>query len=132
MSMAYAQTQLATKAQIVDAPNPLEPGPPSIPSVPDSVPSPPIFSGPPQQNYIPQSVPSSANAEKSPSSSDLSQDFIERCQRKLAESIGPIARIVCQQTQAQRPDWTRVAFVEALSVRIQDPQAIAAFKRDLL
>ena len=132
MSMAYAQTQLATKAQIVDAPNPLEPGPPSIPSVPDSAPSPPIFSGPPQQNYIPQSVPSSANAETSPSSSDLSQDFIERCQRKLAESIGPIARIVCQQTQAQRPDWTRIAFVEALSVRIQDPQAIAAFKRDLL
>lgn len=137
MNLAYAQTQLATRAQSlppeVQPLNPLEPQSDLLANQNANTP-PPIYSDPsppPQSSPVysaPPSVPS-WEALDNPASQVLSQAFVDRCQRHLAELIGPIAKILCQQTLSQQKDWTQGNYIEALASRVQDPNSASAFRR---
>ena len=156
--LAYAQTQLQVRPNSpsedlsprgTPPPNPLEPqpsitgnpssggpslNPPSVPGPGSGVVSNPP-SGPVSGGFLnPPSGPVSAArpADNAYQPQQVSQAFVEQCQMKLAESIGPIAKIICQQTLNQRQNWTRSEFVEALAAKIQSPAAMDAFKRSLL
>lgn len=143
MSLAYAQTQLATRPQELPSAaqpiNPLEPQPrnesnPSLGQIPaprDSEPSAPplpspIFSGPPS---VPGPSPALAINASELELPPLSSGFLDRCQQQLAELVGPIAKILCQQTLIQQKSWTQLDYIDALASRIQDPNTADSFKR---
>ena len=142
MNMAYAQTQLATRAQSLPESqpiNPLEPQPNN--SQPNQHPnlSPPLYSNPPSspqstpvysgQPSAPEFTPPYEKKSTEPVSTALPQEFIDLCQRHLARLIGPIAKILCQQTLNQQKNWTQQDYIEALASRIQDPNSASEFKQ---
>lgn len=63
---------------------------------------------------------------------DRDLDFVDRCQRELAEIIGPIATIVCQRTITQNPAITKIEFVKALAEQIPDRSQAKEFEQSLL
>jgi serine/threonine protein kinase len=60
--------------------------------------------------------------------SSLSPSFVDRCQREIAEYVGPIAPILCKRILEQNPNTTEHAFVDALCLHLSDPQDIARFR----
>jgi eukaryotic-like serine/threonine-protein kinase len=67
-------------------------------------------------------------SSKAPPISALDPRFVEQCQQELVEFIGPIAKIICQQTLAQNPQSSEQAFVEALTRHISNPQDAHHFR----
>jgi hypothetical protein len=60
---------------------------------------------------------------------DRDLDFVNRCQRELAEIIGPIATIVCQRTITKNPAITKIEFVKALAEQIPDRTQAKEFQQ---
>ena len=60
---------------------------------------------------------------------ELNEQFVQQCQRELAEYVGPIAAILCQQTLAENPSFSERDFIEALSRHITNLQDADHFKR---
>ena len=65
------------------------------------------------------------------SAESLRPEFVEQCERKLAEFIGPIATIVCQRTLAKMPQLSELEFVEQLAKKIPKLEAALEFQRYL-
>lgn len=89
------------------------------------------FASAPTQKIV---LPSSSTVSYTPpqTKSRLEPGFINRCQQELAEFIGPIASLVCQQTLKQHPEISQTEFVEALTKRIPNQKQAPQFKRRLL
>jgi eukaryotic-like serine/threonine-protein kinase len=64
-----------------------------------------------------------------PSQSPLSQEFLMQCEQELAECIGPIAEIVCQQTLDRNPSLPKLEFIKALAEQIPNLQDAQAFQQ---
>ena len=62
----------------------------------------------------------------------LDPDFINLCERILAEYIGPLASVICKRTIANNPDFNRQQFVEIIAGKIPDSQRVIKFKQTLL
>lgn len=60
--------------------------------------------------------------------SQMSPDFLQRCQQELTELIGPIASIVCQRSLSQNPSLSEQDFVEILAQQIPSPEDANAFR----
>jgi serine/threonine protein kinase len=73
----------------------------------------------------PTAVPSSSVAPIA-----IPEDFLRRCERALAECVGPIAPLLVQTVLKTRPA-TPAALVEAISAQIGDPARAEAFRRKL-
>lgn len=58
----------------------------------------------------------------------VDDDFVNYCQKSLAECIGPVASIVCQKVLAKNKNITRKKLVEKLAKKISDPQESERFK----
>ncbi|MDJ0576729.1 MAG: serine/threonine-protein kinase [Xenococcaceae cyanobacterium MO_234.B1] len=63
---------------------------------------------------------------------NLSPEFVHQCRRELAEFIGPIATIICDQTLAHNPYLSNSEFIRALAERIPDSQISQQFQQKLL
>ena len=59
-------------------------------------------------------------------------EFVDSCQKLLAEYIGPVAPILCKKTLAKNPNLTRKQFVEILAKKISDPQQASEFRQAVL
>jgi eukaryotic-like serine/threonine-protein kinase len=57
----------------------------------------------------------------------LNSEFVERCQQKLTEFIGPIAAIICQQTLQQKPK-SENDFIKSLAKQIPNSRDAGAFQ----
>jgi serine/threonine protein kinase len=64
--------------------------------------------------------------------SNLSPSFIEGCQQKLAEFIGPIAPFICKQTLEQQPNISEPEFVDSLCLHLPDAQNETDFRKAVL
>ncbi|MEO0375807.1 MAG: serine/threonine-protein kinase [Cyanobacteria bacterium P01_A01_bin.17] len=62
---------------------------------------------------------------------ELDEQFVGRCQKELAEFIGPIAAIVCQQELATHSTASERDFIEVLSRHINKHQDADEFKRKI-
>ncbi len=95
-----------------------------------------VFAPPQTSSSIPQApepTPAPPPPPPEPSSPlPLEEQFIQRCQRELAECIGPIATIICQQTLSQNPTASKQDFVTALVQHIANPQDAHRFRQRLL
>ncbi len=152
-SMAYQPTQVASHPESAAAyssatyssspSRPLEPisgftsAPPhrviaDVPSVP-SVP-PPVISRPPSVPSVPSQASNSGGYSSGNNAYEptVSSDFVARCQLKLAEAIGPMARVICQQTLSKQQSWLARDFVAELAQHIRDPQLALVFRQSLL
>jgi serine/threonine protein kinase len=94
-------------------------------------PSPPV--APPVRSEHSQTAEETQRSVSSSLSSaeSLSPEFVQQCERKLAEFIGPIATIVCQRTFAQMPQLSEHEFVEQLAKKIPKLEAALEFQRYL-
>jgi predicted regulator of Ras-like GTPase activity (Roadblock/LC7/MglB family) len=81
----------------------------------------------PHLNHHPTLTPPRINSHLSPES-----NFVSRCQRELAEYIGPIADLVCRRILTQNPDLTASKLVEVLAQKIPDQQQALEFRDRLL
>ena len=59
-------------------------------------------------------------------------EFVNLCQKLLAEYIGPVAPIICKKTLAKKANLTREQFVEILAKKISDPQQAKEFQQAAL
>ncbi len=73
-----------------------------------------------------------SRAASGPTESNLSSAFVARCRRELAEFIGPMATIICDQTLAHNPYLSNSEFVRALAERIPESQTSQQFQKKLL
>jgi hypothetical protein len=64
----------------------------------------------------------------SPKEFALSPDFVEHCQTILAEFIGPIAPLLCEQILDQFPQVSEQQFVDLLSEKLPNARDINRFK----
>ncbi|MEE3719770.1 serine/threonine-protein kinase [Tumidithrix elongata RA019] len=78
------------------------------------------------QKTAPPSVPPTAM----PSNQQISQIFIDRCEKELAEIIGPMARLILQKTLALKPS-SQAQLVEMLAEQIPNPTYAAKFRQRL-
>lgn len=62
----------------------------------------------------------------------LEPDFLDQCDRILAEYIGPLAPVICKRTIAKNPGLNRQQFVEIIAQKIPDTQQEINFKQALL
>ncbi len=60
----------------------------------------------------------------------LNIEFVERCQQKLTEFIGPIAAIVCEQALQQKPS-SESDFIKSLAKQIPNKDDAGAFQQCL-
>jgi eukaryotic-like serine/threonine-protein kinase len=84
----------------------------------------------PQDNPLPNPPPQGPIRTGSTGStgSSISPSFVDRCQREIAEYVGPIAPILCKRTLEQNPNISEQEFVNALCLHLSDPQDIARFR----
>lgn len=61
----------------------------------------------------------------------LNQDFIDRCEQELAICIGPIAKMIIQQSLAQAEGQTPGEFLDAIASNIPNPQLAQTFRDQL-
>lgn len=64
-----------------------------------------------------------------PSQPAIDPDFIVKCERNLAEIIGPIAKLLVKNTLAKFPQIDKKALIETLAIQINNEQKADAFKR---
>ena len=62
----------------------------------------------------------------------LEPDFLDQCDKILAEYIGPLAPVICKRTIAKNPGLNRQQFVEIIARKIPDIQQEKKFKQALL
>jgi serine/threonine protein kinase len=62
----------------------------------------------------------------------LSPLFIDRCQHELANTIGPMAAIICQRLLKKQSQLSAAEFVQALAAKIPDPKQAEEFQKRLL
>jgi serine/threonine protein kinase len=62
----------------------------------------------------------------------LDPEFINLCQRELAEFIGPMASLICQKTVKKNPYVSVEDLVKTLAKKIPDPDKAAIFEQKLL
>lgn len=62
----------------------------------------------------------------------IDRNFVEQCQKELAELIGPMASLICKKTVKKNPNISPSDFVKALAVKIPDPKKAEDFKQKLL
>jgi eukaryotic-like serine/threonine-protein kinase len=77
------------------------------------------------QPTVPPSVVTSAQND---SNRALDQDFIDRCNRELIDIIGPMARVILQQTLAKTPT-SQEQFVEMLAQQMPSPTYANKFRQ---
>lgn len=94
---------------------------------PSSATGSPLATAPTVFPQAPSAPPAPAPAPKEPATLDPA--FVDRCQRALAEYIGPIATIMCQQ--AQQSTTSEQELVEALVRHIPNPQDALRFRQQL-
>ena len=70
--------------------------------------------------------------ETSSNSVSVEAEFVNFCQKLLAEYIGPIASVVCKKTLGKKPNLSRTEFVEILAEKISDPNQAQEFKQAVL
>jgi|GEM_PF-3238874 len=63
---------------------------------------------------------------------DLDEFEIAYCQKELAESIGPIASLICDRVLSQNPHLRLMDFVKVLAQHIPDQQMAFDFQRRVL
>ncbi len=87
----------------------------------------------PSRAYTPVAVSNTDILEKSnKSNQQVSAEFVDRSRQELAEFIGPMASIICNQTLASDPNLSTSEFVRALAKTISDPQDAEQFRKRLL
>jgi hypothetical protein len=59
-------------------------------------------------------------------------EFVDFCQKLLAEQIGPIAGMICKKALAKNPNLTRAEFVAVLAKKISDPTLAQKFQQATL
>ena len=74
----------------------------------------------------------SKDTEISINSLPVQSEFINFCQKLLADEIGPIASTICKKTLAKNPNLTRIEFVTILAKKISDPALARKFKQAAL
>jgi|GEM_PF-6634269 len=62
----------------------------------------------------------------------VQSEFIDFCQKLLADEIGPIAGMICKKTLSKKPNLTRTEFVTILAKKISDPTLSQKFKQAAL
>jgi serine/threonine-protein kinase len=62
----------------------------------------------------------------------LSPDFIDRCRMELAQSMGPIASYLVQQTLNQYPNISASEFAQLLAAHLGTPEARQAFYQKMI
>lgn len=67
-----------------------------------------------------------------PTPSQIEPDFLSRCQKELAQLIGPMSSILCKRILNQNPTISAQELVETLAKRIPDHQQAEKFRRRLL
>ncbi|MCC0176321.1 serine/threonine protein kinase [Waterburya agarophytonicola K14] len=72
------------------------------------------------------------SAQPKPIDRRIPSDFVDRCRHELAEFIGPMAGIICNQTLSNNPGLSSSEFVLALATKISDSQDAQKFKQHLL
>lgn len=82
----------------------------------------------------PTSAPVETVATPSPpaASAILDPDFVKRCERELAKTIGPIATVFVKRAIASPAPLSAAALVDTLATHLPDPETAAAFRRSLL
>ncbi|CAN1213276.1 non-specific serine/threonine protein kinase [Tumidithrix helvetica PCC 7403] len=60
----------------------------------------------------------------------INQSFIDRCEKELADTIGPMAGLILQKTLAQKPS-SQAELVEMLAEQIPNPTYAAKFRQRL-
>ncbi|MEO1133999.1 MAG: pentapeptide repeat-containing protein, partial [Cyanobacteria bacterium J06639_1] len=80
----------------------------------------------------PAAPPSPASPSSNPHSPHLTPDFIAACQAELANIVGPMANLICQQTLEQYPRIQPEEFVKLLSQHIPQPETSEAFLQQFL
>lgn len=80
--------------------------------------------------------PPATNNQSSPKTNSvqfqLDPSFVSRAQAELAQFIGPMASVVCQQMLKQNPQITETDLVEKLAKTIPDAEHAEQFKQRLL
>jgi eukaryotic-like serine/threonine-protein kinase len=71
------------------------------------------------------------NSAKTDIVPQLNSEFVERCQQKLTEFIGPIAAIICEQALQQKPR-SENEFIKSLAKQISNSEDAGAFQKCLL
>ena len=51
---------------------------------------------------------------------EIDSDFFHECEQVLAELVGPIASIICQETLKQNPRMNRTEFIEIVLNKLAD------------
>lgn len=85
-----------------------------------------------RQNAVSELASSSDKVKNSLNSLPVTDEFIDYCQKLLAEYIGPIAKMLCKKTLAKRPHLNRTEFVTTLAKKIADPNQAQEFKKSAL
>ncbi len=62
----------------------------------------------------------------------ITPEFVSRCRQELAESIGPIATIVCDRTVKQNPNMSKIELCMALAKIISNPKQARDFQQRLI
>lgn len=90
-----------------------------------------VFSSmPPTETFSPnnsQTLPPTLNVSVPKRS--LDQGFIAKCERNLAEIIGPIAKLLVKNSLTKYPQIDEQALIETLAIQINNAQKAEAFKR---
>ena len=83
------------------------------------------------------SIPANRSAHLSPPESNgrhvsLPPAFLDRCQKELANCIGPMAQFILAETLARNPALSTHQLIDALEQEIPDPQEALKFRHRLL
>lgn len=62
---------------------------------------------------------------------ELTSDFVDRCERSLAQYIGPVASFAVDEVLARHHNLDRLRFVEQLAAEIPNPDEAQAFRKQL-
>lgn len=92
--------------------------------------SPSHLSGPSAVSQAQSAAPHPAPPVSQPTG--LPPALIERCQRELAQCIGPMAQLVMEDVLAQADYLSPQQFVQAIAAEIPNPQQAQAFQQHLL
>lgn len=72
------------------------------------------------------------NTLSSTTTSTINDSFLNKCEQKLTDLIGPIAVILVQKAVKSSPQMSRTELVTTLAIHIKDPQKALQFQQQLL
>jgi len=79
-----------------------------------------------------QSVAGAAPPVTTPAAVSTPEFLLEdRCELKLSEHIGPIAKVVCKRAFSEHPEYSDAQMIDYLAAQIDDKEAAATFKQRL-